>query len=65
MSMNTQDLCNIQECLMGYKRLIEWLPTPPSDIEQELRANRVDVINHLMLVCGKELTRLSEEYRNE
>lgn len=65
MSMNTQDLCNIQECLIGYKRLIEWLPVPPTDIEQELRANRVDVINHLMLVCGKELNKLSEEYRNE
>ena len=65
MSMNAQDLCSIQECLIGYKRLIDWLPIPATDVEQELRANRVDVINHLMNICGAELTRLSEEYRNE
>ena len=65
MSMNAQDLCSIQECLIGYKKLIDWLPIPATDVEQELRANRVDVINHLMNICGAELTRLSEEYRNE
>lgn len=65
MCLNTQDLCAIQECLVGYKRLIDWFPVPPTEAEQELRVSRVDIINHLMLVCGKELTKLSEAYRNE
>lgn len=64
MAMNAQDLCAIQECMIGYRRLIEWLPAQ-SEVELELKSDRIDTINHIMSICGKELTRLSEEYRNE
>lgn len=64
MSMSTADLCGIQECLMGYRKYIEWVPTT-SVMEQELKANRIDTINHLMNICSMELTRLSEVYRSE
>lgn len=64
MAMNAQDLCAIQECMVGYRKLIEWLPVQ-SEMEVDLKSQRIDVINHIMNLCGKELTRLSEEYRNE
>lgn len=64
MSMNAQDLCAIQECMVGYRKLIEWLPVQ-NEMEVDLKSQRIDVINHIMNLCGKELTRLSEEYRNE
>ena len=64
MSMNAQDLLAIQECMRGYKKLVEWMPAQSYD-EQELKDNRINVINHISALCDKELTRLSEEYRNE
>ena len=64
MSMNAQDLCAIQECMIGYRKLIEWLPVQ-SEVEVDLKAERIDTINHIVKLCGNELTRLSEEYRNE
>lgn len=62
--MNTADLCSIQECLMGYRKYIEWVPTT-SVMENDLKANRIETINHLMNVCSMELTRLSQAYRDE
>lgn len=64
MAMNTQDLCAIQECMVGYKKLIEWLPVQ-NEIEVELKSQRINTINHIMGLCGKELTKLSEVYRDE
>ena len=64
MSMNAQDLCTIQECMIGYRKLIEWLPVI-DEAEVDLKAQRIDIINHIMNLCGKELTRLSEAYRDE
>ena len=64
MSLNTIDLCSIQESLIAYKRLLEWLPVTSKE-EANFKANRIDIINHLMATCGNELTKLSEEYRNE
>lgn len=64
MSMNAMDLCAIQECMMGYRKLIEWLPVQ-NEMEVELKAERIDTINHIVKLCGSELTKLSEEYRNE
>ena len=64
MSMNAQDLLAIQECMIGYRKLVEWL-TVQSEVEAELKDNRVNIINHISAICDKELTRLSEEYRNE
>lgn len=64
MAMNMQDLCAIQECMIGYKKLVEWLPVQ-SEEESEMKDNRINVITHISALCDRELTRLSEEYRKE
>lgn len=64
MSMNANDLCAIQECMIGYRKLIEWLPVQ-NEMEVDLKAERINIINHIIKTCGSELTKLSEEYRNE
>lgn len=64
MSMNTQDLCAIQESLVAYKKLLDFIPTI-DEMDLELKMNRIDIIHHLMNVCSTELNKLSEEYRNE
>ena len=64
MSLNAIDLCSIQESLVAYKRLLEWLPITSKE-EADFKANRIDIINHLMRTCGSELEKLSETYRNE
>ena len=64
MAMNAQDLCAMQECLVAYKKLLDWLPTL-NELEVEMKADRIDIINHLIKVCGGELNKISEEYRKE
>lgn len=64
MSLNAMDLCAMQECLTAYKKLIEWLPAC-DDIEKEMKAERINVIRHLVQLCGSELEKLSEAYRSE
>lgn len=64
MGLSTMDLCAIQECLIAYKKLIEWMPAL-DEIEMEMKTERMNVIRHLVQVCGKELEVLSEVYRNE
>lgn len=64
MAMNAQDLCAIQECMIGYKKLVEWMPVQ-NEMEAELKSQRIDIINHIVRICGNELTRLSEEYHKE
>lgn len=64
MAMNAMDLCAIQECMIGYRKLIEWLPVQSED-EVDLKQERINTINHIVKLCGNELTRLSEEYRDE
>lgn len=64
MAMNAQDLCAIQECLVAYKKLLDWLPAL-NELEVEMKADRIDTINYLIKLCGSELNILSEEYRKE
>ena len=64
MAMNAQDLCAIQECLVSYRKLLDWLPTL-NELEVEMKADRIDIINHLLKICGGELNKISEEYRKE
>ena len=64
MAMNAQDLCAVQECLVAYKKLLDWLPTL-NELETEMKADRIDIINHLVKICGVELNKISEEYRKE
>lgn len=64
MAMNAQDLYAMQECLMAYKKLLDFIPTI-DELDLELKNNRIDIIQHLMRACSTELNRLSEEYRKE
>lgn len=64
MSMNATDLCAILECMVGYKKLTEWVPAQSGD-EAELKAARIDCINHVIELCNNELRKLSEVYQNE
>ena len=64
MAMNAQDLCAIQESLVAYKKLLDWLPAL-NELEVEMKANRIDTINYLIKLCGSELNILSDEYRKE
>lgn len=64
MSMNAIDLCAIQECMVGYRNLIQWLPVQ-NEMEVDLKHERINTINHIIGICEKELTKLSEVYRDE
>lgn len=64
MSLSTMDLCAMQECLIAYNKLIKWLPAC-GEVENEMKEERLNVIRHLVDVCGRELEKLSKEYRNE
>lgn len=48
--LNVLDLASIQECLIAYKRIIDWLPCGCTN-EEEMKNNRLDLINHLMTKC--------------
>lgn len=64
MSMNVMDLQAIQECMVGYRRLIEWLPVT-NEMEVDLKHERIGTINHIINLTDAELRRLSEVYRSE
>lgn len=44
------DVLAIQECMDGYKRLIEWMPAM-DEVEDELKEQRIKVINRIMRLC--------------
>ena len=64
MSMNTMDLYAVQECLIGYRKLIEWLPAV-NEFEKDMKDERVRVISHLLDITDRELEKISEVFRNE
>lgn len=64
MGLNAVDLYAMQECLIGYRKLIEWIP-PTTEVEMEMKHDRVKVINHLIDITDKEIVRISEVFRNE
>lgn len=64
MGLNAMDLYGMQECLIGYRKLIEWLPAT-NEFECDMKAERVRTINHLIDITDKELVRISEVFRNE
>ena len=48
------DVLAIQECMEGYKRLIEWLPTLDED-EDELKEQRIKVIDRISGICDEAI----------
>ena len=64
MSMNMMDLYAIQECMLGYKQVVQWLPVL-NEMDVDLKQERINTINHVIDLCDKEMAKLSEAYRNE
>ena len=51
---NVVDVLAIQECMDGYKRLIEWLPTM-DEVEDELKEQRLKVIDRINKICEEAI----------
>lgn len=54
MSLSANDLYAIQECLLSYKVLLNWIPAINRE-ETDLKYVRLQTINHLCDVCDNEL----------
>ena len=54
MSLSANDLYAIQECLLSYKVLLNWIPAINRE-ETDLKYVRIQTINHLCDVCDNEL----------
>ena len=57
--INALDLCAIQECLDGYKKLVEWIP-PLDTTDAEMKEDRLRIIDHLDKRCEELLMELSK-----
>ena len=57
---NVPDVCSVQECLEAYKKLIEWLPAT-DEVEEELKADRIRIINYLVRKAELVIRNKSEE----
>lgn len=51
---NVVDVFAIQECMDGYKRLIEWMPAM-DEVEDELKEQRIKVINRINKLCDEAI----------
>ena len=51
---NVVDVVAMQECLEGYKKLVEWIP-PLNEEEENMQLARLQIINHLSDVCESVL----------
>jgi len=49
---NIYDVCEIQECLSAYLKLIEWLPAYGED-EETMRDERIKYTKYLIEKCEK------------
>lgn len=47
---SVMDVAAMQECLEGYKKLVEWIP-PLNEDEENMQLARLQIINHLSVVC--------------
>ena len=57
---NIVDIHSIQECLVAYKRLLEWIPVTCVE-DMDLKDERLRVVDYLSDKCDMVLGRLSEE----
>lgn len=51
---NIVDVLAIQECMDGYKKLIEWMPTI-DEVEDELKEHRLKVIDRISTLCDEAI----------
>lgn len=57
---NILDIHSIQECLVAYKSLLQWIPVTCVE-EMDLKDERLRVVDYLSDKCDEMLGRLSEE----
>lgn len=57
---NGNDVYSIQECLEGYKILLDWLPAVNKE-EDELKYIRLQTVSHLITKCDDVLEELRHE----
>lgn len=58
---NVVDVIAIQECLEGYKKLIEWIP-PLDDDDENMKSARLQIIEYLSNACEKVLSEEKEKH---
>lgn len=51
---NVVDILAIQECMEGYRRLIEWIPTL-DEVEDELKEQRIKIIDRISRICDEAI----------
>lgn len=51
---NVYDICEMQECLESYLRLLEWIPAVGEE-ESAMRDNRIKYTRYLIDKCDKVL----------
>lgn len=57
---NIVDIHSIQECLVAYKRLLQWIPVTCVE-EMDLKDERLRIVDYLSDKCDMVLGKLSEE----
>ena len=60
---NVVDVVAMQECLEGYKKLVEWIP-PLNEDEENMQLARLQIINHLSDVCENVLVMEKNNHGN-
>lgn len=58
--LNALDLCAIQECMDGYRKLVEWIP-PLDTVDEEMKSDRLRVIAYITDKCEQALVGLRDE----
>ena len=59
-TFNAHDIYSIQECLLSYKALLNWLPVINKE-DSELKYIRLQTINHLVNKCDDVLEEMEHE----
>jgi hypothetical protein len=57
---NIVDIHSLQECLVAYKSLLQWIPVTCVE-EMDLKDERLRIVDYLSDKCDRVLERLSEE----
>lgn len=60
MAFNANDVLSIQESLVSYKLLLNWVPAVTKE-ESELRYIRLATVEHLINLCESTLKEMKNE----
>lgn len=53
---NVVDILSIQECMEGYKKLIEWMPAM-DEYEEEMKGERLKIISRINRICEEVISK--------